>query len=411
MLPGGAGPALGDGPEDEDERTTIEPEPPVAPDEAPTPMAAALDEQWEDGTTVAESGEKRLGGSGTIDEPTVEDHGRGLGPGLQLVHGTATGAADPRAAAKLHVVAGSDQGRVFDLRPGKDLQIGRAVDNDVVLTDIAVSRRHLELAWDGEAWILKDRGSGNGTLINDRIEDGKCQLRHGDRIEIGNTVFRFDHPPSATTPSVGGWGQEEEEAATVAGKGGRATSSQPVVDAPRGRATAATASPVAKEGRLAPLPAPRPRRQSGTVDGRPEVPRPPSDPARARSDTRPTGAVATPVSSTGAGPIALPQLLAQAPPVGPITGPVTGSMSAVGAAGSAAMSAAPFGPAARPMTITAHVEPRPFAPYPFIVAPDATRRKHILIGAGVATAIALIGIAAMLAGDDTPPSTTATRPG
>ncbi|MBZ0237077.1 MAG: FHA domain-containing protein, partial [Deltaproteobacteria bacterium] len=225
MLPGGAQSVTGGLDDLEEDRTTIEPEPPSASDEAPTPIAAAstgtMDEQWEDGTTVAESGEKRT----IVDEPTVEDQARPLPP-LQLVQGqqaTATGAADPRSLAKLHVLSGSDQGRVFDLRPGKELQVGRAVDNDVCLTDIAVSRRHLELAWDGDAWILRDRGSGNGTLINDRIEDGKCQLRDGDRIEIGNTVFRFDHPPSAATPSVTGWGQEDDEAATVAGK-------QPVTD-------------------------------------------------------------------------------------------------------------------------------------------------------------------------------------
>src|SRR5262245_21648881 len=180
VLPGGAG-----GLDDlEDERTTIEPEPPTGSDEAPTPIAAAsssMDEQWEDGTTVAESGEKRT----VVDEPTVEDQARPLPP-LQLVQGqqgTATGAADPRAMAKLAVISGSDQGRVFDLRPGKELTVGRAVDNDVCLTDIAVSRRHLELQWDGEAWVLRDRGSGNGTLINDRLEDGKSHLRDGDRIE------------------------------------------------------------------------------------------------------------------------------------------------------------------------------------------------------------------------------------
>src|SRR5687767_7844972 len=125
VLPGGAS-STGGGLEDlEEDRTTIEPEPPSASDEAPTPIAAAqsssMDEQWEDGTTVAESGEKRT----VVDEPTVEDQARPLPP-LQLVQGqqsTATGAADPRAMAKLHVISGSDQGRVFDLSPGKELQV------------------------------------------------------------------------------------------------------------------------------------------------------------------------------------------------------------------------------------------------------------------------------------------------
>src|SRR5690242_3708729 len=95
--------------------------------------------------------------------------------------------------ARLVVIAGNDTGREFVLSPGKLLSIGRAIENDIVLTDIAVSRRHLDLGFEENFWVLKDRGSGNGTLINDRIEDGNCRLQHGDKIEIGHTVFRFDH--------------------------------------------------------------------------------------------------------------------------------------------------------------------------------------------------------------------------
>ncbi|MBE7450821.1 MAG: FHA domain-containing protein [Kofleriaceae bacterium] len=282
VLPGGAS-GLGSGLDDlEEDRTTIEPEPPAADDEAPTPIAAAsttMDEPWEDGTTVAESGEKR---AAAVDEPTVEDQARPLPP-LQLVPGTATNATDPRALARLHVLGGSDQGRVFELRPGKDLLVGRAVDNDVCLTDIAVSRRHLELTWDGDAWVLRDRGSGNGTLINDRLEDGRCQLRDGDRIEIGNTVFRFDHPPSATRPTVTGWNQDDEEAATVAGRAtGRTPSTPPPVD-PRGRASSVTAAAASRQP-----PPPGPRARAGLADAggaahghRPRVPSPaPAAPSR-----------------------------------------------------------------------------------------------------------------------------------
>ena len=134
-------------PDLEDERTTIEP----APDEAPTPIAASssIEEQWEDGTTVAEqstSGKR----SAVVEESTIEDAARPLPP-LALVPSPQP--PDPAAAAKLVVIAGPDQGRVFDLRSGLEVRIGRAVDNDVVLTDIAVSRKHLALGWDGGAWV------------------------------------------------------------------------------------------------------------------------------------------------------------------------------------------------------------------------------------------------------------------
>ena len=359
-----------------------------------------MDEQWEDGTTVAESGEKRA----MVDEPTVEDQARPLPP-LQLVQGqlvqgpgTATGAADPRSLAKLQVIAGSDQGRVFDLRPGKELSVGRAVDNDVVLTDIAVSRRHLELSWDGDAWVLRDRGSGNGTLINERIEDGRCHLRDGDRIEIGNTVFRFDHPPSAqaAAPTMTGWGQEDEEAATVAGKAqgpspGRAPSAPPLpADPQRPRPNSVTA---AAERRQPPPPgtpqrAKRPSQapdaalgaRPGTVRGMPVV-----GPGRTSPASTPPPELATPSP--------VPQFLGGAPMPGPPSGPIT-----------APQVAATFGIGARPATTTALVEPRLYAPapYPFIVTPDANRRKHLLIGGAVAAFIAFVGIGAMVAGGGEP---------
>ena len=239
VLPGGASAAAGLD-DLEDDRTTIEPAP--SADEAPTPIAAAsaLEEQWEDGTTVAEqsSSSKR---NAVVEESTIEDQAKPLPP-LHLVKSPQP--PDPASAAKLVVVTGPDQGRVFDLRSGAEVRIGRAVDNDVVLTDIAVSRRHLALSWDGAAWVIHDNGSGNGTLINDRLEDGRCQLHHADRVEIGNTVVRFDHLPSAHAPSMAGWGQQEEEAATVAGKPpvrASQVAAAAVVEAPRHRPASVTA--------------------------------------------------------------------------------------------------------------------------------------------------------------------------
>src|SRR5258705_2350 len=46
-------------------------------------------------------------------------------------------------SAKLVVIAGNDTGRDFPLDSSRPLTVGRAIDNDVVLTDIAVSRKHL----------------------------------------------------------------------------------------------------------------------------------------------------------------------------------------------------------------------------------------------------------------------------
>ena len=102
------------------------------------------------------------------------------------------------SGASLVVTAGSDRGREFILDATRRMTVGRGLDNDIVLTDLTVSRKHFDLSFDATdgspRWVLSDRGSGNGSLINDRVEDEPFVLNHNDRIEIGQTEFRFDHP-------------------------------------------------------------------------------------------------------------------------------------------------------------------------------------------------------------------------
>ena len=112
------------------------------------------------------------------------------------------------SGASLVVTAGSDLGREFILDATRSMTVGRGLDNDIVLTDITVSRKHFDLSFgvSGGAtrWILSDRGSGNGSLVNDRVEDAPFAISHGDRIEIGQTEFRFEQSDGSArwaTPS------------------------------------------------------------------------------------------------------------------------------------------------------------------------------------------------------------------
>lgn len=121
-------------------------------------------------------------GSGVSDEPTVDD--QRASAALALL--------PPPSAARLVITQGNDAGRQLDVRPGKTYTVGRGIDNDLVLTDITASRKHFEIRHENGAWILADRASGNGTLINSRIEDAPFMLAAGDTIEVGNTAFRFE---------------------------------------------------------------------------------------------------------------------------------------------------------------------------------------------------------------------------
>jgi pSer/pThr/pTyr-binding forkhead associated (FHA) protein len=149
-------------------------------------------------------------GANQLDEPTVDD--QHANPQIAAI-----APITPGIVARLAITQGNDVGQEFEIRPGKGYTIGRAIDNDVVLTDIAVSRKHFDLRFQDDAWVIVDRGSGNGTVVNGNLEDNPFMLANGDTIEIGNTVFRFDQPEGAKRRQPS-FSEEDEELSTVAGK-------------------------------------------------------------------------------------------------------------------------------------------------------------------------------------------------
>jgi pSer/pThr/pTyr-binding forkhead associated (FHA) protein len=83
---------------------------------------------------------------------------------------------------------------------GPRLTMGRAENHDVVLFDPAASRQHAEIRANGSDYWVVDPGSANGTFVNGhRIRE--TRLKHGDRIRVGATEFRFELVPSAAVPA------------------------------------------------------------------------------------------------------------------------------------------------------------------------------------------------------------------
>jgi hypothetical protein len=77
----------------------------------------------------------------------------------------------------------------FDLRVGSNI-IGRGTDSDLQLLDQGISRRHLDLQYDGHYATAYDLGSTNGTTVNGH-EINSQVLRHGDVIRVGHTRIVF----------------------------------------------------------------------------------------------------------------------------------------------------------------------------------------------------------------------------
>ena len=66
----------------------------------------------------------------------------------------------------------------------KRMTIGRTADNDIVLENRGVSRRHAQIEFNENAAVVIDNESLNGTFVNNRKVNEEV-LRDGDMITIG----------------------------------------------------------------------------------------------------------------------------------------------------------------------------------------------------------------------------------
>ncbi|MFI6942886.1 FHA domain-containing protein [Streptomyces sp. NPDC050418] len=73
--------------------------------------------------------------------------------------------------------------------PTATVRIGRAPDNDLIVDDLVVSRRHAELrALPDGTYEIVDLGSHNGTFLNG-LPVTRAPLREGDIVGIGHSAF------------------------------------------------------------------------------------------------------------------------------------------------------------------------------------------------------------------------------
>jgi pSer/pThr/pTyr-binding forkhead associated (FHA) protein len=108
----------------------------------------------------------------------------------------ATIAPDSRAArhtARLIVVDPGDTsllpGETLALRPVT--RLGRGEENTIVLDGTFISAEHAAIIERDGSWWLSDRGSRNGTAVNDRLISGEVGLAPGDVVGIGDVRLRI----------------------------------------------------------------------------------------------------------------------------------------------------------------------------------------------------------------------------
>ncbi len=82
----------------------------------------------------------------------------------------------------------------------REVAIGKAAHNQIVLSDPTVSNTHAIVISREGGYSIADLGSRNGTFVNgDRLGSQARTLRHGDKIELGKTVLTFRNPGETAT--------------------------------------------------------------------------------------------------------------------------------------------------------------------------------------------------------------------
>jgi predicted component of type VI protein secretion system len=105
--------------------------------------------------------------------------------------------------ANITISNGEQKNTTVSVEAGGEIKIGRALDNALAIGDSRASRYHARVVSQGDAFLLEDLESTNGTRVNDRPVTRRI-LSQGDVIQIGKTRMTFSlnsGPARAATPA------------------------------------------------------------------------------------------------------------------------------------------------------------------------------------------------------------------
>ena len=83
-------------------------------------------------------------------------------------------------------------GEAYELPFGASILAGRAPETDIYLEDTFVSSKHALFESTDSGLLVEDLRSTNGTLVNGAEIAEARSLRAGDKVEVGDTVFRVE---------------------------------------------------------------------------------------------------------------------------------------------------------------------------------------------------------------------------
>jgi class 3 adenylate cyclase len=89
----------------------------------------------------------------------------------------------------------------YDLPEGTT-HVGRADENDIVLSGDLVSRKHSRFHVAGNALVFEDLGSRNGSKLNGEKVVGKSPMKPGDVVAVGENSMVVRQPTTAETAAT-----------------------------------------------------------------------------------------------------------------------------------------------------------------------------------------------------------------
>jgi hypothetical protein len=85
---------------------------------------------------------------------------------------------------------GHDPGMIYDL--DGDIVLGRGEQAEIRLEDPFASSRHAHVYTQGNAVVIEDLNSTNGTYLNEELLQSPRPLHPGDHVRIGDSEFAFE---------------------------------------------------------------------------------------------------------------------------------------------------------------------------------------------------------------------------